>query len=185
MRSCSHHRGNSFPCHEKLMAPFKEMKSGHWGKPSWKTASSLLHLSKVLCSVIKVLRWGAATRRERARCIHMILISNLSPAPLWDFIGHVRLKWRSEGTIRHVTVSDHCRISSRCLLPRLEGAARRPNCRGGTARHGAAFYKALSDGPSSALMHQEALNLLFVAFHYWWSPEVWTCVEALIRLGRF
>lgn len=34
--------------------------------------------------------------------VHVILISDLSSVPVWDFIEHVRVKWWTEGTIRHV-----------------------------------------------------------------------------------
>lgn len=50
-------------------------------------------------------------------------IESITGDAVGDFIGRVRLKWCSKGTIRRVTVSDH-----RPILPsHLERGAPRPN----------------------------------------------------------
>lgn len=71
---------------------------------------------------------------------------------------------RLKGLLGMSPVSDHCRIPARCLLPCLKVVQEAKQMGDGVTR--SSLYEARSDGPSLLPMHQEALNLLFVAFHY-------------------
>lgn len=67
---------------------------------------------------------------------------------------------RLKGLLGMSPVSDHCRIPARCLLPCLRVVQEAKQMGDGVTQ------SSLYDGPSLLPMHQEALNLVFVAFHY-------------------
>lgn len=124
MRSCSHHRANSFLCHWELMAHFKEMESGHWWKP---TAGSLFPFVKSPFSVTPVhaVYFKTPTHTQRCACPYMSVILKSYPSSVPSLHGNLLnvSGWsgRLKGLLGMSPVSDHCTAHDsgalKCLLP--------------------------------------------------------------------